>query len=283
VSGRVVVAFVLAFASASVAFAGSAMQAFEARAIPREQGLRAALLLELLRRPLWVAGTTLNVVAFGGQVVALALASLAIVQPTFALGLVVLVLIAVWKLSERVGIREVGGIVAIIAGLVVLAFVAPRHDHLPQTLAAALVLAAALALIVLLLVALRLTDRRGGLAASLAGGLAYAWLSFAGTLLGEAFTDRDWAAVGGWGAAIVVAAILAVGAEMTALQTWPITRSKPVVFVLQTLVPAFGAAFFSSRRFGPASGIPFAAALIVVAIGAASVASSTSIAAAEGA
>ena len=68
--------------------------------MPDELSMRPGLLFELLPRTPWLLGTVMNIVAFLLQVVALSLASLAIVQPTFALGLVVLVVIAAWKLRS---------------------------------------------------------------------------------------------------------------------------------------------------------------------------------------
>jgi hypothetical protein len=97
-------------------------------------------------------------------------------------------------------------------------------------------------------------------------------------LLGEAFTRHRWPLVALWALTTIVAAVLAVTAEMTALQSWPVSRSKPVVFVLQTLIPAFAAPFFSASGFGPIHGIPFAVSLVVVAGGAATVASSGAVA-----
>lgn len=257
------------------------MQAFEARKVPKSRSLRFALLSDLARRPIWLGGTLLNILAFAGQVVALSLASLAIVQPMFALGLVVLVVIAAWKLSERVGPIELGGTAAIIVGLAGLGFVAPRRDHLPETATTGAVLAATLAAIVGALALMRLLGRSGGLVTSVAAGIAYAWISFSGTLLGESFTHHRWWSVSAAALATIATAVLAVGAEMTALQAWPITRSKPVVFVLQTLIPALVAPFFSARGFGPAYGIPFAASLFVVTAGATLVASSAAVAATQ--
>lgn len=272
-----IVAFALAFVSAAMAYGGSAMQAFEARQVPREQSLRAGLLFTLLRKPLWLGGTALNIAAFGLQVVALALASLAVVQPTLALGLVVLVGIAVWKLDEEIELRTLVGIGAIIAGLVGLALVAPKRNQLPDGTTTIVTLAVALAVVVGLLAAMRVLDRSGGLLASLAAGLSYAWLAFSGALLGEAFAHHDWPLAALWAVATAVAAVLAIVAEMTALQSWPVSTSKPVVFVLQTLIPAFAAPFFSAHGFGPFHGIPFAASLLVVSAGAAVVAGSGSV------
>ena len=274
----VVLAFGAAFLSAVLAYGGSAMQAFEARKVPRSQSLRAGLILTLLRRRLWVGGTALNIVAFGVQVLALSLASLAVVQPTLAVGLIVLAGIARWKLGENIDRPTSAGIIAIIVGLVALALVAPRHDHLPQTTTTGAVMAGGFALIAAFLVAMRMLDRSGGLIASLAAGLAYAWLSFSGALLGESFRRHSWTLVGIWGVGTIVAAIVALTAEMTALQSWPVTRSKPVVFVIQTLLPSFAAPFFSKQGFGAFHGVPFAISLLVVSAGAAAVGASKSVA-----
>ena len=184
---------------------------------------------------------------------ALSLASLAVVQPTLAVGLIALAAIARWTLGENLDLPTSAGIGAIIAGLVGLAFVAPRHDHLPQTATTGVVMAGGFALIASLMISMRMLDRSGGLIASVAAGLAYAWLSFSGALLGERF------------------------AVTHALQSWLVTRSKPVVFVIQTLLPSFAAPFFSKQGVGPLHGIPFAISLLVVSAGAAVVGASKSV------
>lgn len=270
-------AFAVAFASAVIAYGGSAMQAFEARTVPRRESLRLGLLVTLVRRPLWAGGTLLNIGAFGLQVFALSLASLAIVQPTLAAGLVVLAAIAWWKLGESVDARTGVGIAAIIGGLVGLAFVAPRHNHLPESTTTIVVLAGSFALIVGLLAVMRALGQSGGLFAGLMAGLAYAWLSFSGALIGESFRRHSWSLTCLWSVGTIAAAVLAVTAEMTALQSWPVTRTKPLIFVIQTLLPSLAAPFFSAQGFGAGHGIPFAISLAVVSAGAATVASSAAV------
>jgi hypothetical protein len=129
---------------------------------------------------------------------------------------------------------------------------------------------------------MRVFGRSGGLITSLAAGLAYAWVSFSGALVGESLRSGSWPLLVVWAIATLVAAIVALTAEMTALQSWPITRSKPVVFVLQTLLPALAAPFFAAAGFGPFHGIPFAISLLVVSAGAAAVGASKSVARAAG-
>lgn len=267
-------AFVAALAAAVLAYIGSALQAFEARKTPSEQAMHASLLLTLLSRPLWLTGTGMNIFAFGLQVVALALASLAIVQPTFAVGLVVLAVVAVWKLGEKVGRREYLGIGMIIGGLVMLAFAAPRHNRLPFDGITAAVLLGTLGALAGGLLATRLLRRVDGLTTSLAAGLAYAWVSFGGTLVGEAFTRRSWGWAGVWVGTTIAGAVLAVLSEMSALQRWPVTRAKPVVFVLQTILPAIVSPFFAAAAFGVGRDALFACALAVVALGSVAVGTS---------
>lgn len=272
----------LSVLSAVLAFGGAALQALEARRVPSSHALRAALLGTLLRRPLWLVGTALNIVAFGIQLVALSISSLAIVQPIFAVGLIVLAVIGVTKLGETLGRREYAGGALIILGLASLALVAPRHNHLPLGWSFGAPMLAALGALVLLLAGMRSTGRIDGLAASCAAGLLYAWVGIGGTLLGEAFSRRDWALVAVWGASTIASSVLAVLAEMTALQTWPVTRSKPVVFVLQTIFPAFLAPFFAAGGFGPLDGAPFVLSLVVVGGGSVVIASSRAVAKAGG-
>ena len=174
------------------------------------------------------------------------------------------------------------GIAAIIIGLAGLAAVAPRHNRLPLTPVTAILLGSVLALLAALLLLMQRQHLVGGLVASLAAGLTYAWVSFGGTLVGEAFSQRLWLETGVWATATVLGAVLALGTEMTALQRWPVTRSKPVVFVLQTLLPALAAPFFAAAGFGPVHGIPFAISLLVVSVGAAAVGASKSVAKAAG-
>src|SRR4051794_28752817 len=100
--------------------AGLALQALDARELPKEHGLRPRLLARIVRRRRWLAGTGL---AFGGwpfHLLALGLAPLSLVQPTLALGLVLLLYLGHRVLGERVGMAEiaaVAGVVGAVAGV----------------------------------------------------------------------------------------------------------------------------------------------------------------------
>src|ERR1051325_9214820 len=84
-----------------------AVQALDARALPRELALRPALLRELARRRRWRIGILLAVLGWPLHAAALGLAPLTAVQPALAAGLLILLVVASRTLGERVGTREV--------------------------------------------------------------------------------------------------------------------------------------------------------------------------------
>ena len=84
------------------------VQALEAREAGGGERIEPTLLGRLLRRPRWVAGTALSGVGALLQIWALTLAPLTVVQPTLALGLVLLLVLSATVLHEPVGRRERG-------------------------------------------------------------------------------------------------------------------------------------------------------------------------------
>src|SRR4051794_37267586 len=109
--------------------AGLALQALDARELPKEHGLRPRLLARLVRRKRWVAGTGL---AFGGwpfHLLALGLAPLSLVQPTLALGLVLLLYLGHRVLGERVGRTEMLAVAGVGGAVAGLAWAAPPETR----------------------------------------------------------------------------------------------------------------------------------------------------------
>src|SRR5205807_3507559 len=74
------------------------------------------LLASLVRRKVWVAATTLSLVAWVGQVAALALAPVALVVPLLSMGSAVLVVLGVRFLHERFRTSELAGVALVAAG-----------------------------------------------------------------------------------------------------------------------------------------------------------------------
>ena len=87
------VAVVTALAGALLFGISSVADARSAKRVKTERALSPAILLDLVRQPLWLIGIVANVAGFALQVVALSFGSLALVQPLLVFDLVFAVLI----------------------------------------------------------------------------------------------------------------------------------------------------------------------------------------------
>ena len=244
-----------AFAASTLYNVGIALQALEARTVTVDHTLRLSLLRRLVRRPLWVGGTALTVLGWPLQVAALLVAPLTLVQPALALGLLVLLAVAVRFLGEPVGKRELAAVLAIGSGVALLATVAPAHTAAHAgvgSLAAALAALGLAALVPYAVVRLRPVP---GLALAVAAGLTFAWTGVSTKLVADAFDGRAWVAVLGWTAATTLVGALATVAEMSALQVSPATRVAPVVFAVQTVVPVLVAPVVLAEAWNPTPGV----------------------------
>lgn len=258
-----------AFAASAAYNVAIALQAMEARDVPEEHGLRLSLLLQLLRRPRWLAGAALNFLGWPLQTVALLLAPLTLVQPCLAAGLLLLLAIGSRQLHEHVGRREVIAICAIVAGVVVLAIAAPHRsegDAGAGTLAVVLGILGVLALLPYLMSRFRRTT---GLPVAISAGLAFAWSGISTKLLSDALTTGNWIGIIGWAAATGVAAALGTASEMTALQSRGATEVAPLVFVIQLLVPALLAPVLVQESWDstPLGGLVLLIGLLIVSAG----------------
>jgi drug/metabolite transporter (DMT)-like permease len=271
----VLIAILLASLTSSLYALSTSLQALEARREPASDALRASLLKKLVRRPLWLAGAAAGVVAWPLQAVALALASVSIVQPALGLGLIVLLLLGARLLHERVGLREIAGAVLIAGAIGVIGWAASGHTP-GFTRGGQVAVIATLAIAAAAPYALRLLGSTGGLATSVSAGFGWAAVGLATALIDEAIADRHWLVALGWGVGVAVASWSSLLAEMTALQTWPATRSIPVVFGIEMVLPAALVPLLTQTS--PAHVIPFGAALAVAAAGAALLGSSRAVA-----
>ncbi len=245
------------------------LQALEARRAGDGEALEPTLLARLLRRPRWLGGTALSGAGAVLQVFALTLAPLTLVQPALALGLVLLLALSARILGEPVGRREALAVALVIGGVAVVALAGPPAAGRVDDPAAALALVALLALPLLAPFVLRgLRDARLRVLAAAAGD---ALAAVALKLVADAL-DR-----GALGLALVCAAgaalagLLALTAEMSALQRIAAVRVAPVVLAAQVLVPVLAAplALGESWRGTPLGGGLLALAVLAVAAGAA--------------
>jgi multidrug transporter EmrE-like cation transporter len=272
---RAVFAVLLAVATATLYALSTSVQALEARRTPPSTALRASLLARLARRPLWLVGTAAGAVAWPMQAAALAVGSVALVQPALGAGLIVLLAFGALVLGESVGPRELLGVAAIVAAVAVLAWAAPAETGAFTSTGTWIVglVAVALAPAPLVLRSVRLS---GGLATSLAAGLGWAWVGLVTSLVDISLADRRFVVAAGWG---ILVGLLSVGAlitEMTALQTWPATRAVPIAFGLEMLLPAVLAPALTHAA--PLHALAFGLALAVATAGAVLVGSSRAVA-----
>lgn len=218
-------------AGAAACFDGAlAWQALEARRVPVDDR---RLLLRLVRRPRWLVATGLAALGWPLQIAALSTAPLTVVQPALAFGLVLLLALGRVVLREHVGRVEIGGALAIIAGVAVLAAEAPeRHTSVSHPAALAVSLAVLAALAVAPLVA-----RTPGQVTTLAAGAAFACTGLTSKLTADALARGDAAAAIGWAAATGAVVLAGVNADMAAMQRLPATRVAPVILAIEVVVP----------------------------------------------
>jgi drug/metabolite transporter (DMT)-like permease len=249
----VIAAGVSVAAAAAVANAFAlVLQAAEDRRAPLSQGGRISLLIGLAHRPRWVAGIALMVVAWPLQVVALALAPIAVVQPLLSTTQLVLLGVARLRLDEQVGRVEALGALAIVAGVATVVWAAPRHTihHLGAgRLAAPLAVVGGLAVAAYVLGRLR---PRAPISLVIGAGLAYAWVDFVNKLLANALSGGHIGFGIVWLAAILCFGALAFLEETTALQRRPAVTVAPVIGAIHDPLPVLMALWSGVAVWGSA-------------------------------
>jgi drug/metabolite transporter (DMT)-like permease len=257
----------VAAAAAACYETGYAFQALEARGVGARYALRVSLLGQLVRNGRWLAATALSLLGWPLQVLALSLAPLALVQPTLALGLLLLLFLGARVLGERVGGRELAAVALVVAGIAALAAAAPERSTVTggTGMTIAFVLLGALAV-----APYALRRRRAGMLAVLATGAADSVAALAAKLVAGDLSD------GRWGPAVFVAALaagagaLATVSEMSALQRLPATRVAPIVMAFQIAVPVVVVAAVGGEDWGATAlgGAVVAGGLVAVVAGA---------------
>ena len=265
---RAVAAIALAAVAASLFAFATTLQTLEARIAPAEAGLRFALLRRLVRRRTWLVGSAAAVAGWPLQAAALALGSVALVQPALGFALVLLLAFGVRVLGEQVGRREYAGVAAIVVAVGLLGWAAPASTGKFTDAGTAVVLAW-LAVAIVAPFALRVARLGDGLTTSVAAGLGWAWVGLGTALLDDALGGRRWVGALLWALGVGAASGGALLAEMTSLQVWPATRAVPVAFAFEMVAPAAAAPALTVHGAGPLGGVPFALALVVAGGGAA--------------
>lgn len=255
---------------ASVLFnVGIVLQALDARAAPRELSNKVGLLAVLFRRPRWVVGWLLGLVGILPQIVAYGDAPFVEVQPILLVGLLLVLVLAHHVLDEHVTFRETAGVLALIAGVALVAWGAPGHVEQHRGAVAVISVVAVLGLGGIAPFLVRGTRFDSGMLVIVAAGLAFGATNIATKLfgddagLGPLYQAAVWALVG---LALGVAATIT---NMTAFQRRKATTVVPVSTAVQTflpiaLEPLFLREHWASAAFG---GIPLIGGLGVALAG----------------
>jgi drug/metabolite transporter (DMT)-like permease len=246
--------------AAAACFEGSyVLQTLEVRAAPPMTHASLAALRELATRPVWLAAIAVGIAGFALQVLALRHVALSLVQPLLATGLLGLLAFCATVLGERVGARELGAVLAIVAGVAVIALADPQRGHDAAPGVAFVLVAAALAVVALSAFAGRRARGGGLLAAAIAADALAA--------LGAAQAARTLPAVlptAGWCLLAAASAIAAVAAESAVLQRRGAARVAPVVLAGQVAVPVALAPLVIGERWG-SPGVLVGGLLLVIA------------------
>jgi drug/metabolite transporter (DMT)-like permease len=126
------IAIILAVTAGFAYALASVLQQRVASEAPPELSLRPALLLALVRRPLWLLGTFTDGAAYVLEAASLAFGSIIIVQPLLVTGLLWALPLAAVGRPERVTRREWVPAIALVIGLAVFVSVGDPHGGRSQ-------------------------------------------------------------------------------------------------------------------------------------------------------
>jgi drug/metabolite transporter (DMT)-like permease len=278
--GRVLASGLAAALTASALFnVGIVLQALDARAAPRSLGLRLGLLARLFARPRWVLGWLLGLLGIWPQVVAYSKAPFVVVQPALTLGLLIVLVLAEHVLHERVGPREVVGVVAIIGGVALVAWGAPSHAETHRGGIAVVGVMALLCTGGLVPFLVRGTRMDTAMLTIVAAGCGFGATNVATKLLGDDFDAGHYGNAGTWGAIGLAMGVAATVTNMSAFARRAATTVVPVSTAVQTFLPIVLEPIFLRERWGSAGydGIPMIAGLAVALLGSVLIAGSPAV------
>jgi drug/metabolite transporter (DMT)-like permease len=282
---------VIAFAAAVANALALVLQAMEARESPAGEGETLDLLRDLARRPRWLLGTLLVMIAWPLQITALSFAPITIVQPILASFQLVILILARFWLRERTSMREWGGALAIVAGVCALILAAPQRSVLHPTatrLVPPLVLLGVATLAAYLLARRRHAQSRAGapsrrstgLVVTVAAGLGYAWADLVDKLVSNNISSQHFLSAALWLASVVAMGALAFTSEQSALTQRPASTVGPLIGALQEPLPVVLALWSGLEDWqgGAGRSLALAVGLLLVGIGATVIARSPAVA-----
>jgi drug/metabolite transporter (DMT)-like permease len=265
---KTLVIVTLALLSA-LAFGGGV--AFEARAaaeVPDEHAGRPSLLARLVRRPLWLAGLSANILGFALQAAALHRGSLVVVQPLLTTSLLfTLLIIAVWTRNPLTRSQWSAILLIVMCLAIFLGVSSPRHSPggaadgdgwLLCTIAVVTVLAVSMA------AGLRSRATARAALFGIAAGTSDAFMATLAKAFSRSLDHGFWAVFRTWTPyAVAGAGIAALLFISTAYQVGRPTVTLPVITVLDPIVAALiGITLYGERlRIGGMRGPAIALAV----------------------
>jgi hypothetical protein len=254
---------------AAVLFAVGAVLQHEAAELSTTA--RGLSLRRLLRRRRWMIGQSATLVGTGSQVAALAVAPVAVVQPTLAVTLVFGLAIRAVR-TRRIPLRqELVGVALTTGGLAVFLLAARPATAPDPPDPSVLAFVVVVGLSVLLVAGATLVGHGPhgalacGSAAGIAAGVAAVLISVGIHSLQEDGWARALAGVTIWGAA-VVAGVAIVGGQQ-AYARGALTWSLPAVILLDPLAAVPAARLLLGERLEPGHAVIWLPAAVVAAVG----------------
>jgi drug/metabolite transporter (DMT)-like permease len=243
----------LAALAALVYGAAVAVQHHEAAATAPEVSLRPRLLLDLLRRPLWLIGLVGDLGGFALQTTALALGSLVVVQPILTSSLVVSLMLEARLDRRRLHRREwvaLGGILAGLATFLVVARPTPHSESVASPAKWLFTIGAVAVLVALALMAGRAMAGTGrGMCFAVAAACTEAVMAVFAKALGDRLGKGLWSSFLSWQPyAVAICGVVILVLVQSAYQVDEATATLPVLTVTEPIVAiGLGAVLFSER------------------------------------
>jgi len=266
-------AAVLALASAFLYALKSVLQQKAAATAPQKHSLRPGLLVHLASRPLWLAGTAADGLAFVLHFLALRVGSLVLVQPLLVTSLLFALPLGTAFSGMALTRTHWLGASAVVVGLVVFLLAASPEEGDAYTSGARwLVVGIGTAILVGAIVGLAPKQPGAARAAALAvaAGLSYAVIAGLLKATSEALEGGLGAALTSWEPyALAVSGALGLLLGQSAFQAGPLGASLPLLIALDPVASiALGAlAFGEELATAPVAVVVEVAALAVVVAG----------------
>jgi drug/metabolite transporter (DMT)-like permease len=266
------IAVFFAICAAASNATGTVLQRRAASVAPADETMHLALMTDLLRRPIWLAGILGLIGGFLFQALALSHGELSLVQPIVVAELPLTLAVAALVFRSRLDRDALAGALAVSAGLaLVMLAISPHGGHEANgwlAWFAACVVSVGVA-VALVLAGLRL---RGGRRGTLFGAAAGLGFGFTAALMKGALdrlTDGVGAVVSSWQLyAMVVTGIASVFLIQNALQAGSLVAVQPAITICDPLTSVgYGVFLFGEHLRGGIWLLPSLVGFIMIAVG----------------